>query len=281
MRSHIDDIPTSPTDLVDTGRYPVAALEGAAGQAMIAGLRAQLADDGACCLPGFLRAAAVAALAAEAEALAPLAFRGPAGETPYYSKPDPNLAGALPDDHPRRRASPRVLSQVVYDLIPEDTGIRRLYNWDALPPFFAAILGVERLYHFADPYQAVNISVMDEVGQQQWHFDGSDFVVTLLLQAPEDGGVFEYAPMLRSVDDENYPAVQRVLDGDGEGVRTLHLDPGMLVIFQGLYSLHRVTPVRGRRRRRLQLILSFDTRPGRVGTPQTNAALYGPRVAAA
>lgn len=280
MHADALDLSTAkPTDLVDAGRYPVADLDGAAGQAMVARLRGQLARDGACRLPGFLRPAAVTALAAEAEALAPLAYRGPTEASPYYAKRDDRLGDDLPADHPRRRRATRVLSQVAYDLIPGDAGIRRVYEWAALLPFFAAVLGVERLYRFADPYQALNISIMDEGGRQQWHFDSSDFVVSLLLQSPERGGVYEYVPMLRSDDDENYDAVRRILDGERDRVKTLDLEPGMLVIFQGLYSLHRVTPVEGARRR-LQTILSFDTRSSaRVGSERSNAMLYGPRTA--
>ena len=266
------------TALINLDRYPLTDLDCEAGQAMVAGLRGQLAKDGTCRLPCFLRAAAVTALAAEA--LAPLAIRGPTEASPYYAKRDEKHGDDLPDDHPRRRCATRVLSQVAYDQIREDAGIRRVYEWDALLPFFAAVLGVEQLYRFADPYQALNISIMDEGGRQQWHFDSSDFVVSLLLQSPERGGVYEYVPMLRSDDDENYDAVQRVLDGDRSLVRTLDLEAGMLVIFQGLYSLHRVTPVEGARRR-LQTILSFDTRPGRVGSERTNDMLYGPRTATA
>lgn len=281
MSTDAFDLSTSePTDLVDLDRYPLTDLDGEAGQAMVARLRGQLAKDGTCRLPCFLRPAAVTALAAEAEALAPLAFRGPTEASPYYAKRDEKLGDDLPDDHPRRRRATRVLSQVAYDLIPEDAGIRRVYEWDSLLPFFAAVLGVEQLYRFADPYQALNISIMDQGARQQWHFDSSDFVVSLLLQSPERGGVYEYVPKLRSDDDENYGAVQRVLDGDRNLVRTLDLEPGMLVIFQGLYSLHRVTPVEGARRR-LQTILSFDTRPGRVGAERSNVMLYGPRAATA
>ena len=281
MRADALDLSTAkPTDLVDADRYPLTDLDGEAGRAMVAGLRSQLAKDGACRLPGFLRPAAVTALAAEAEALAPLAYRGPTEASPYYAKRDERLGDDLPADHPRQRRATRVLSQVAYDLIPDDAGIRRVYEWDALLPFFAAVLGVERLYRFADPYQALNISVMEEGGRQQWHFDSSDFVVSLLLQSPERGGVYEYAPMVRSDDDENYDAVRRILNGDRDLVETLDLEPGMLVIFQGLYSLHRVTPVEGARRR-LQTILSFDTRSGRVGSERSNAMLYGPRTATA
>jgi hypothetical protein len=268
------------TDLVDLDRYPLKDLDGEAGRAMVASLRAQLANDGTCRLPGFLRPAAVTALAAEAEALAPMAYRGPTESTPYFTKQDEKLGDDLPDDHPRRRRTARIVSQVAYDLIPEDTGIRRIYEWDGLLPFFAAVLGVERLYRFADPHQSLTISVMDEGGCQHWHFDSGDFVVTLLLQSPERGGIYEYAPKVRSDDDENYDAVRGILDGERSLVSTLDLEPGMLVIFQGRYSLHRVTPVAGARRR-LQTVLSFDTRPGQVGLERDNIVLHGSRTASA
>ena len=108
----------APADLIDLGRYPLTDLHREAGRTMVAGLRAQLAHDGTCRLPGFLRPAAVTALAAEAEALAPLAFRGPAAASPYYAKRDTKLGDDLPDDHPRRRRATRVLIPTSNDQNP-------------------------------------------------------------------------------------------------------------------------------------------------------------------
>ena len=48
-----------------------------------------------------------------------------------------------------------------------------------------------------------------------WHFDNSEFAITLLLQAPEAGGVFEYVRDLRDAEagDMNYAGVEALLDG--------------------------------------------------------------------
>ena len=265
-----------PAEMVDLGRYPIADLDGSGGRTLVADGRTALAAEGSWCLPGFLRPAAVTGLAAEAETLVPLAYRGPVEATPYFYNYD---AAGFPEGHPRRRTTPRRLGQIAYDLIPEDAGIRRLYHWDALPGFLAAVLGVERVYRSADPYQALNIAVMEDGGRQQWHFDTNECNITLLLQAPEAGGEFEYVPMIRSEADERYDAVGRVLDGGREGVRSVAIEPGMLMLFQGRCSLHRVAPMRGRRRR-LQTILGFNLRPGQVGSLASSILHYGPRVAA-
>ena len=41
------------------------------------------------------------------------------------------------------------------------------------------------------------ISAMEPGGEQGWHFDDNEFVVSLLLQKPAVGGEFEYVPMIR------------------------------------------------------------------------------------
>lgn len=268
---------TSPADMVDVARYAITDLERPRRQAFVAQGRAALAETGAWCLPGFLTREAVAAMVREVEPLVPLAYRGPTEATPYFYNYD---ATGFPEGHPRRRTTPRRLSQVAFDLIPEHLAIRRLYMWDAIPAFIASVLGLERVYRSADPYQALNISVMAEGGQQQWHFDSNETNVTLLLQASEGGGEFEWVPGIRSDLDERYDAVGRVLDGVRDGVRSMAIEPGMLMLFRGRNSLHRVAPTRGRRLR-LQSILGYNTEPGRVGSLQSSVLHYGPRVAAA
>ena len=103
-------------------------------------------------------------------------------------------------------------------------------------------------------------------------------VTTLLLQEPEAGGVFEYVPAIRSDDDENFAEVEAVLDGRSNRVRQNHLQSGTLSLFRGHYSLHRVTPVNGKRQR-LQAILGYSTRPDMYGSLEASILHYGPRVA--
>jgi hypothetical protein len=119
---------------------------------------------------------------------------------------------------------------------------------------------------------------MDEGGCQQWHFDGGNMVTTLLLQEPEGGGVFEYAPSIRSDDDENFSAVQAVLDGNSDRVIQNPLRAGTLSLFRGHYSMHRVTEVVGKRQR-LQAILGYSTNPAMFGKLESSILHYGPRVA--
>jgi hypothetical protein len=119
---------------------------------------------------------------------------------------------------------------------------------------------------------------MNQGGCQQWHFDSGTMVTTLLLQEPEAGGIFEYAPAIRSEADENFDAVQAVLDGNSDRVRQNRLKAGTLSLFRGHYSLHRVTEVEGSRQR-IQAILGYSTRPGLIGKKESSILHYGPRVA--
>ncbi len=52
-----------------------------------------------------------------------------------------------------------------------------------------------------------NLAVMGDGDELQWHFDQTDFVVSLALQDADEGGDFEVAPRIRSGDDERYDDV--------------------------------------------------------------------------
>jgi hypothetical protein len=263
--------------IVDLARWPIDATDGPAGRAMVERLSADIARDGWCTLPGFLPEATAARLSAEVEGFADRAWPGIGGATPYYGRVDPDLPAELPEDHPRRRTSPRRMAQIAYDLVPADNAIRHLYESPAMPAFLAAVLGTPPLHPMACRYQSVNISVMGGGGCQNWHFDGADFSTTLMLQKPERGGDFECVPRLRAPGDENYAGVARVMDGDRSGVIPIPVEAGTLMIFRGARSLHRVSEVSGMRRR-LLVIFHYHTEPGLIGSHAINQALYGPRV---
>lgn len=269
-----------PESFVDLKRYPITDLDGPNGRALIERIRAEMEANCICALPEFLTPQALERMAAEAVALEPLGYQGPTEASPYFFNYQLDQLDQLPPDHPRRRKTPRNMRQIATDLIPPTAAVRQLYEWDGLTRFLAAAVGVEQLYRSADPYQALNISVMDEGGCQQWHFDTNEVNITLLLQAPEAGGEFEYVPLIRSDENENFDEVNRVLNGDRSRVIQLSQQPGMLVLFKGRRSIHRVAPVRGTRRR-FQSILAHNTKPGVVGSLQSSILHYGPRVRAA
>jgi hypothetical protein len=109
---------------------------------------------------------------------------------------------------------------------------------------------------------------------QGWHYDSTDFVVSLAVQASEAGGEFECARRIRSDEDENYDAVARVLGGDLRDVEVFPFTPGTLMVFQGRHSLHRVSPVRGPRPRYVAL-MGFDTKPGTTSSDLLKRVRYG------
>lgn len=267
-----------PEQFVDTKRYPIDRPDSPEAKSLVRELRATLDETGACRLAGFVRPEIADAMAAELEALSTRATRGRSQINPYEFDTEIDaeaVAGNYPEGHPRRRLLRRNFSVLAYRDIAEQAGIRRLYWWDALPPFLAGILGLEQIYRFDDEFQSINVLYMPDGGEQQWHFDSNDFSVTVMLQKPAGGGAFQYAPNIRAPGKQNYDAVAKLLDGDRSGnhVVTVPLDVGDLMIFRGKYSMHRATPVTGDRTRILS-VLCFDVAPGQSNLAVTNQRHY-------
>ena len=98
---------------------------------------------------------------------------------------------------------------------------------------------------------------MAQDDQLGWHFDACELVASVLLRSAEFGGDFEYIPSVRSNEDDNFPYVESILNGDDELRRSVNFQPGDMVLFRGRNSLHRVTPIRGETTR-LMALMSFD-----------------------
>jgi hypothetical protein len=164
---------------------------------------------------------------------------------------------------------------LAYDLVPPTSPARVLYEWNGLTDFLAEVLERRPLYRMADPLGALNVTLMDEGHIQGWHYDSTDFVVSLAVQASEGGGEFECARMIRNATDENYPAVQQVLAGDGaELVEVYPMTPGTLMVFMGRNSLHRVAPVRGHDPR-IVALFAYDTTPTANSSDLLKLVRYG------
>jgi hypothetical protein len=261
----------APEDLIDRSRYPVTDLEAAATKRMIATERRRLAGTGVSILPGFLTSDAVRLLCREADALAPRAHFSEARATPYLERPD----RSLPEGHPRRFLVHSALRALAYDLFPPSSPLRALYEWAPMMTFVGAVLGRSPLYPYADPMGALNLAIMVEGDELGWHFDQTDFVVSIALQDSEEGGDFVSARRLRGATGENYDEVARVLRGEThEAVEQLPMTPGTLMLFEGRNSMHRVTPIAGRVPRYVAL-LAYDTKPDTTSSDQLKLARYG------
>lgn len=262
-----------PGSIVDLDRYPIVDLTAPRAEPVVARGRADLAGDGLALLPGFVRRDALAAMAAEAEALIPRAYRRDEWYGVYSYESDAGDAG-LPEGHARRRRFRSRMGAIAYDLLPADSPTRALYEWRTLTRFVAAVTGEAELYTCADPLAACVITVVEPGDLHAWHYDQNDFVVSLLLQAAERGGEFEYAPNIRSEEDENYEGVGRMLDGDPSLRRIGVITPGCLALFRGRRSLHHVTEVEGSRPRLIALF-SYDRKPGMLFSPDVHLRALG------
>jgi hypothetical protein len=80
------------------------------------------------------------------------------------------------------------------DQIPRRCVVRQLYEWDGLLRFLIAVLDRQSVYRYADPMGGLNVTVMRRGDHDSWHFDQTDFVVSM-LQPSERGGDFEYSPI--------------------------------------------------------------------------------------
>ena len=259
-----------PLDLIDLDRYPLHDLGSAAGQRVIEDARAQIAAMGAAELSGFVTPDGVAKLVADADALAERAHPSGGVGTAYLELP----SDEWPKDHPRQTWMPYGVRAVGYDVIPYASPLRQIYESPAVTAFIEAVLNRGTIYHYADPCGALNLAVMGEGDELQWHFDQTDFVVSLAIQDAADGGDFDVVPLIRTADNENYDDVARVLNGSHPDVLTLEMTPGTLLIFEGRHSIHRVSPITGDTLRHVGL-LAYDTKPTTVSSELLREIRYG------
>jgi hypothetical protein len=257
--------------VVDTERYPLAAPGGTGWDAVVSRTREELAKTGCCVLPDFIRPALRDALRAECAKIAPRAHYDVETVNAYNI----DIATPLPDDHPGRITVERGNAFVARDHIPGGFIVHRLYSSDLFQRFVASCFGLPRVHELADPLSGLCLNVVNPGMEHPWHFDTNEFTVSLLTQEPEDGGVFEYCPNIRSARAENFGDVRRVLTGRGADlVRGLTLRPGDLQLFKGRYSLHRVGTVRGNTARHTA-IFAYSERPGVIGSVARTRQLFG------
>jgi len=269
-------VPVDAASLVALDRYPVEDIDGAGAE--VADHHAdELRRTGVSILPGFLRDDALAGFIEECDALAADAFHQDVQGTPYLELPD---AAAWPDGHPRVTWSRSSVHTVAYDRFsPTDSPLRALFEWEPLLVFISRMLGRSPLYRYADPLGAMNLAVMVEGDELGWHYDQTDFVVSLALQSSTSGGDFESVQRLRWQPgggiDERYDVVGTVLAGDApDQIGTVPMTPGTLMLFEGRWSLHRVTPVAGVVPRCVGLF-GYDTKPGTMSSELLKLVRYG------
>jgi hypothetical protein len=258
----------SARDVVNLSLYPIEDLSGAFA-AQVIQMQNEFKRTGVVVLKDFIRPDRMPELIREANEMAPLAYHNELTGNAYLEKTDESL----PVDHPKRMTERTALGAVAYDQMPAESLLRQVYEWAPVMQFIAAL--VERpVYQYACPMGALNISVMKDGDYLRWHFDQSDFVVSINLQDAESGGDFEYVHMIRGPGKENFDEVRRVLNGDRSRVKRLNAGPGAMILFQGRYTIHRVTEIKGERQR-LMALLGYVDQPGQTSTEYLRQIRYG------
>lgn len=257
-------------DVVDLKRYPIHQLDSEQGRAFVADCRKAMNENGVCALDGFITPDAVAEMVALEKRLADESWATDRTHTIYFEPVDETVS----QNHPRARQVRSAKHGIAYDQIPEDAPMRRLYESDDLTRFIAAVLEKPVLYRSADPLDALQITAFRPGEELGWHFDRSEFSITVMYQKAEKGGVFEYVPWTRTEDDEHYEDIQKILEGDRSHVKLLPSEPGTLAFFRGEHSMHQVTPVEGALPR-INSVLTYGVRPDMRLNDLTSELFYG------
>lgn len=255
---------------LDLATFPLDRPESAEYARLVARCKAELATDGMFNLDGFLRPEHAQV---EAHAHTPKmdseSFNHAREHNVYFQKAVPGLA----DDHPALKLFETSNNTLCNDQLAGSV-VEQIYTWVPLQRFLAEVMEKPALYPMDDPLAAFNVMRYKEGQALNWHFDRSEFTVTLLLQAPKKGGLFEYRTGLRSADDPNYDGVAKLLAGDDPQMRQMNVTPGTLNVFRGVNTPHRVTRVKGDRARMIA-VLTYYERPGATFTKTEQLGFYG------
>jgi len=240
--------------ILDLDRYPIDRPDSSAYRALVKKCKDDLAEYGMYNLNQFMRQKATDAAAKEIyPRFVSESFHHKRLHNIYFKKHIPNL----PSDHPALQIHETSNHTLCADQLTETTPIQ-IYQYQPLIDFIAATMDKPKLYQMDDSIAKVNFMAYHEGEALNWHFDRSEFTVTLLLQKPDAGGLFEYRSDLRTDNDPNYDGVAKLLCGSDPEKKLMDVDAGTLNIFRGKNTAHRVTPIEGDKARIISVFSYFD-----------------------
>ena len=253
------------SEIIDLTSYPLS------DKKFRLSCKSKLDSKGVLTMSGFLQADALAEVVSEAKLLESKAYFRPDRHNVYLLPPDPNFS----QDHPRNQTVVSSKGCVCDDEIPARSHLRSIYGFRLFKGFLCEVLAEESLHPYADPLSSINVHYARRGEELGWHFDNSSFAVTLMLQAPKKGGVFEYVPGVRDADqgEMSFRTVKVVLDGTVP-CNQLSMPAGTLVLFRGRNALHRVAPIEGDVTRIL-VVLAYNSQPGISLSESARETFYG------
>ena len=198
-----------------------------------------LETDGILIFNSFINNNGLATLQKEASELKDLSYKSHSEYNVYVSEYDNSFS----DDSPRNRIMSTSKKCIPNDLIPDNSILQKIYDSKIIRSFFKDLLNKNDLYPYSDPLSSININYYDKGDALGWHFDNSDFTITLLIKNCNKGGVYEFFNDMRYKDgQEDYAFVEKILDNIVSGTKVDSFE-GDLMIFKGNKSIHQVTAV--------------------------------------
>lgn len=253
---------------INLSAYPLG--DAAQCAALLSEAKETLAREGMVTLDDFMTPAAVQdTLRTATPKFATESFEHKREHNIYFQ---PDVDGVSPD-HPALTSLNTANRTLCADQLAE-TPLIALYEDLAFVQFLADLMDKPALYTMDDPLARVNAMTYRAGEALNWHFDRSEFTTTILLEAPEAGGDFEYRLALRTADDANYDGVARLLRGEDRQVQSVTLKPGALNVFKGRNTAHRVTPPIGAKPRTIAVLSYFET-PGIMFSAEERIGFYG------
>ncbi len=256
-------------DILDLEHFPIDRPGSRAWDDLVQACRQDLAREGMFNLNGLLRSQIAEQTVSE---MTPRfetdAFLHKRRHNIYFKK-----IKDVSEDHPALQEFDTSNRTLCTDQIT-GSALLKLHEWPEFAQFLAATMGKPALHVMDDPMAGVNVMSYQEGQTLNWHFDRSEFTTTLLLQAPRQGGEFEYRTDLRTETDPNYDGVARLLNGEDDESKRITLSPGTLNVFKGKNTAHRVTPVVGDQARVIA-VFSYYESPGVSFSKEERLGFYG------
>ena len=257
--------------IVDLENYPIHNLASSKIKDLIKKCKDDLDQFSCSTIPNFILPKSLKIMNTELKQQINEVYMSKESINPYLNSKEEQ---SFKKDHPKRIFSERYNGYLNSNLFKKNSEMKFLYEQEELLKFVSASVGMSPIYRWADPLACHAYNIMKSDGILPWHFDSCEFTLSIMLQKPEKGGIFEYCPNIRKPGNENFEEIKKVLDGSRERVRQLTLEPGDLQIFKGRFTLHRVTKVEGNRPRYLA-IPAYVLDPWRVNTPEHSRTIYG------
>ena len=260
--------------IINFAQYPLDDLNSDTGRALVERCRDEVRRTGACLLPDFITPEARDAWLSEAGRVEGKAHQvdhdftyGAAGEK--TAEPP----ASLPEDDPRNYLSHTAMKFVAKDLIGDGCSIKDLHRWEPMAAFIRQVM--ERpAYPSGCPLSGLVFTIAYDGEEQDWHFDNNDFIVTLMLQKPAEGGHFEYMPGLRTPEGEDdFETIKAVHKGTCPDVIRPPIRPGTLTLFKGRYNYHRASPVIGNHPR-VMAIFAYEREPDSRQSDAASSMLF-------